>query len=73
MFVCSKPPSKDETELKTLQDMYDNWPWFRETIDLVGMILSKTDFSISRMYDEGEIFDFSYYMLGSFTSHHLIS
>ena len=28
--------------------------YFRETIDLVGMILSKTDFSISRMYDEGE-------------------
>ena len=27
---------------------------FRETIDLVGMILSKTDFSISRMYDEGK-------------------
>jgi phosphoenolpyruvate carboxylase len=46
---------QDKTELKTLQDMYDNWPWFRETIDLVGMILSKTDFSISKMYDEGEI------------------
>jgi phosphoenolpyruvate carboxylase len=44
--------AKDEAQLKTLQDMYDNWPWFRETIDLVGMILSKTDFSISRMYDE---------------------
>lgn len=31
--------------------MYQNWPWFRETIDLVSMILSKTDFSISENYD----------------------
>lgn len=43
---------KNEAELESLQEMYDNWPWFRETIDLVGMILSKTDFSISKMYDE---------------------
>lgn len=44
--------AQDEDELATLQDMYDNWPWFRETIDLVAMILSKTDFSISANYDE---------------------
>jgi phosphoenolpyruvate carboxylase len=31
--------------------MYKQWPWFRETIDLVSMILSKTDFSISQNYD----------------------
>jgi len=32
--------------------MYKQWPWFRESIDLIAMILSKTDFSISKMYDE---------------------
>jgi phosphoenolpyruvate carboxylase len=42
----------DKERLALLQEMYDQWPWFRETIDLVAMILSKTDFSISRNYDE---------------------
>jgi len=41
----------DETELKTLREMYKEWPWFRETIDLIAMIVSKTDFSISENYD----------------------
>lgn len=39
-------------ELQTLREMYREWPWFRETIDLIGMILSKTDFSISKNYDD---------------------
>ena len=42
----------DGAELEGLQDMYKNWPWFREIIDLVAMVLSKTDFSISKNYDE---------------------
>ncbi|KAL7561881.1 hypothetical protein ACA910_014256 [Epithemia clementina (nom. ined.)] len=41
----------DENELKIMRDMYKQWPWFRETIDLICMILSKTDFSISANYD----------------------
>jgi len=40
---------KDKEELK---DMYKNWPWFREIVDLISMILSKTDFSISKNYDD---------------------
>lgn len=32
--------------------MYQGWPWFRELIDLIAMIVSKTDFSISKNYDE---------------------
>lgn len=39
-------------ELEELRSMYTEWPWFRETIDLVAMILSKTDFSISKNYDD---------------------
>lgn len=31
--------------------MYKQWPWFRELIDLIAMIVSKTDFSISKNYD----------------------
>jgi phosphoenolpyruvate carboxylase len=41
---------KDE-DLNTLRSMYTEWPWFRETIDLIAMILSKTDYSISENYD----------------------
>jgi len=35
-----------------LQEMYKSWPWFHEIIDLISMILSKTDFSISENYDK---------------------
>jgi phosphoenolpyruvate carboxylase len=42
----------DQSELKTLRAMYIEWPWFRETIDLIAMIVSKTDFSISKNYDD---------------------
>jgi phosphoenolpyruvate carboxylase len=42
----------DEDDLKTLQEMYTSWPWFRELIDLIAMIVSKTDFSISKNYDD---------------------
>lgn len=41
----------DPEELETLREMYAEWPWFRETIDLIAMILSKTDYSISTLYD----------------------
>uniref|UniRef100_A0A7S4JAQ3 phosphoenolpyruvate carboxylase n=1 Tax=Odontella aurita TaxID=265563 RepID=A0A7S4JAQ3_9STRA len=43
--------AEDEKDQAELKEMYQNWPWFRETIDLVSMILSKTDFSISENYD----------------------
>ena len=38
--------------MEALQEMYQEWPWFRELIDLIAMIASKTDFSISKNYDE---------------------
>jgi len=45
--------SADGSEAReTLRQMYKEWPWFRETIDLVSMIVSKTDFSISKNYDD---------------------
>lgn len=43
--------SENSDDLETLRVMYTEWPWFRETIDLIAMILSKTDFSISANYD----------------------
>ena len=32
--------------------MYNEWPWFREIISLVSMLISKTDFSITKNYDD---------------------
>ena len=44
--------TEDPEELATLREMYQEWPWFRETIDLISMIVSKTDFSIGKNYDD---------------------
>lgn len=38
--------------METLQEMYEEWPWFRELTDLIAMIMSKTDFSLSKHYDD---------------------
>ena len=37
-----------EAELK---EMYAQWPFFREMVDLIAMTLSKTDYSISKNYE----------------------
>merc|ERR1711957_187653 len=42
----------DTEDKECLQDMYNSWPWFRELIDLISMIVSKTDFSVSKNYDD---------------------
>jgi len=44
--------TKDEADLETLHEMYTSWPWFRELIDLIAMIVSKTDFSVAKNYDD---------------------
>ena len=31
--------------------MYDAWPWFREHVDLIAMILAKADLGINANYD----------------------
>lgn len=42
----------DKKDMECLQDMYTSWPWFRELIDLIAMILSKTDLSVAKNYDD---------------------
>ena len=42
---------QNESDAATMKEMYKEWPWFRELIDLIAMILSKTDFSIAENYD----------------------
>ncbi|CAI9787661.1 unnamed protein product [Fraxinus pennsylvanica] len=38
--------------LQTLKDMYREWPFFRVTIDLIEMVLSKGDPEIAALYDK---------------------
>jgi len=41
-----------EEDEKVLREMYEEWPWFREIISLISMLVSKTDFSITKNYDD---------------------
>ncbi|MCO5572712.1 hypothetical protein L7F22_026471 [Adiantum nelumboides] len=43
---------KDPNNLKILQEMYNEWPFFRVTIDLVEMVFAKGDPRIAALYDE---------------------
>ena len=43
---------KDIKNLKMLQEMYNEWPFFRVTIDLIEMVFAKGDPSISTLNDK---------------------
>ncbi|XP_061349553.1 phosphoenolpyruvate carboxylase-like isoform X1 [Gastrolobium bilobum] len=43
---------KDPKNLQMLQDMYNQWPFFRVTIDLIEMVFAKGDPGIATLYDK---------------------
>lgn len=43
---------KDIKNLQMLQEMYNGWPFFRVTIDLVEMVFAKGDPGIAALYDK---------------------
>lgn len=43
---------KDIRNIHTLQEMYNEWPFFRVTIDLVEMVFAKGDPGIAALYDK---------------------
>lgn len=43
---------KDVRNLHMLQQMYNEWPFFRVTIDLVEMVFAKGDPGIAALYDK---------------------
>eukprot|EP01038_Epipyxis_sp_PR26KG_P015244 gene15244-20546_t len=47
-----------------LREMYSHWPWFRTLIDLLEMILVKSDERIAQNYDEQLVSDPSSIQLG---------
>jgi len=54
-----------DQDLDVMKEMYIEWPWFRETVDLISMIISKTDFSISKNYDDQLVNDPEMYAFGN--------
>lgn len=48
-----------------LKDMYKNWPWFRTLIDLLEMILVKSDSVIAENYDKQLVTDEDSIALGA--------
>ncbi len=38
------------SDLKTLQQMYRQWPFFASTLDLIEMVLAKVDVTVVRLY-----------------------
>jgi phosphoenolpyruvate carboxylase len=48
-----------------LQKMYEEWPFFAATIDLIEMILAKADMRISGLYDDVLVDDTQGKKLGS--------
>ncbi|KAI5661859.1 hypothetical protein M9H77_21182 [Catharanthus roseus] len=43
---------KDIRNLQMLRDMYNEWPFFRVTVDLIEMVLAKGDPGIAALYDK---------------------
>ncbi|PNY09235.1 phosphoenolpyruvate carboxylase 2-like protein [Trifolium pratense] len=43
---------KDPKNLQMLRDMYNQWPFFRVTLDLVEMVFAKGDPGIATLYDK---------------------
>eukprot|EP00606_Chrysophyceae_sp_TOSAG23-5_P000038 GSChrysophyteH2.ASY1.ANO1.572.1 assembled CDS len=50
--------------LKTLQEMYSKWPWFHTVIDLLEMILAKSESRIAMNYDKQLVTDKESLVLG---------
>ncbi|MCO5598180.1 hypothetical protein L7F22_052272 [Adiantum nelumboides] len=44
--------NKDRRNLLVLQEMYNEWPFFRATIDLIEMVFAKGDPRIAALYDK---------------------
>jgi phosphoenolpyruvate carboxylase len=43
---------KEEGELNTLREMHKNWPFFKVTMDLVEMVLAKSDLNVVDFYEQ---------------------
>ena len=39
-------------QLAVLQEMYDSWPFFKSTVDLIEMVLTKADMRVQKVYED---------------------
>jgi phosphoenolpyruvate carboxylase len=42
---------KNPSNLALMQTMYNEWPFFQVTIDLIEMVFAKADPRVAQMYD----------------------
>ena len=54
----------DAVDLNTMKEMYSKWPWFQTLVDLLEMILIKSDVKIAENYDRQLVTDFKSLELG---------
>lgn len=61
---------KDPRNIQMLQDMYNQWPFFRVTLDLVEMVFAKGDPGIAALYDKllvsGDLLSFGERLRGKY-------
>ena len=57
------------TNAPLLKSMYKDWPWFRTIIDLIEMILVKSDKHVAKNYDDQLVHDESSKQLGETLRH----
>jgi phosphoenolpyruvate carboxylase len=57
--------AKFKTDDKTLKEMYAKWPWFQTIIDLLEMILVKSELHIAENYDKQLVADEASRTLGA--------
>lgn len=61
---------KDPRNLQMLRDMYNQWPFFRVTLDLVEMVFAKGDPGIAALYDKllvsGDLLSFGERLRGKY-------
>jgi phosphoenolpyruvate carboxylase len=53
-----------EKNPELLKDMYKSWPWFSTLVDLIEMILVKSEYKIAENYDKQLVHDASSISLG---------
>ncbi|KAK3261931.1 hypothetical protein CYMTET_29190 [Cymbomonas tetramitiformis] len=62
----------DQGHVEILQEMYNEWPFFQSLLDLVEMVLAKSDLRIAKMYDDiliqnPKLLEFGEELRGKFT------
>ncbi len=51
-WIATRPGAQSDDGMATLQEMHDNWPFFRTVLSNMDMVLAKSDIAIASRYSE---------------------